>query len=462
MSSEPTGPRPGAVALAGLALLLALGALALLAGGPDDAGGRAAVVTSGSGGPAPEGVTPAKIDPHGAAAPGRALDDALAELGARAPGEGPAGAATTVGPGEVVDGRQAAPASGDPAVQATGVAGRVVTKAGAPVAGATVTARGARPDAGGVTVMTMTRGPDGEVELSSPGEVRRSATTDAEGRFQVMGLDAAFRFTPQVRPPAPSPGGAEDLLGADPPGPSLKPGQVVDAGDLVLPRAARLSGVVRDPAGRPLGVTVTATSGAKASFRVEVTGPGSVRRDLRLPAEAAGAPVTVRVLGLAQGGPLAGAHVTLEREDDGPVARFELTTGPDGAARFEGVPSGRFVASAIAPGCARARASFDVTSGGGDGPTLSLSAGGALLVEVLGAGQGEARLVLRRGGGRGPSDVWFTSATLGARARFDGLEVGARYEVRASAGGHEDAQLTLTCEGVDPQAPATLRLRPLP
>ncbi|MCO5169299.1 MAG: carboxypeptidase-like regulatory domain-containing protein [Planctomycetes bacterium] len=219
----------------------------------------------------------------------------------------------------------------------------------------------------------------------------------------------------------------------------------------------RLEGVRPGPG---LGITVTAAGGVRASFRVDVPDAGVVvKRDLRLPADDAGATVTVRAWSVAQGAPAAGAPVALVRDDDGPVTRLEQTTGPDGVARFDGVAPGRWTASASAPGSARVRATLEVAGASVDAPRLDLGPGGALLVEVLGSTQAEARVIVRREGSDDPQDLWFTSVPLGGRARIDGLEVGARYEVRATAGGHQEARLSLACDGADP-APATLRLAP--
>lgn len=323
---------------------------------------------------------------------------------------------------------------------------------------------------GGMPADAVDAGPDGAFafERVAPGEYalaaggpRGPAFTVAEGEVVRRDVEAAPTATVEGR--VMGPGGAP-VSGA-----ALALGwlDVLHRGEVLSPMSRatsdaggrfKLEGV---RPGQNLGITVTSPGGAKASFRVEVTTPGVVvRRDLRLPGDDAGSTVTLRAWRVDQGAPAAGVTLTLVRADDGPVMRLESSAGPDGAARFEGVPAGRWVASASAAGCARVRATLEVGGGPVEGPRLDLGPGGALVVEVLGASaQGEARLVVRREGSDDPEDLWFTSAPLGGRARIDGLEVGARYEVHAMAGGHQDARLSVACDGPDP-APATIRLAP--
>lgn len=222
----------------------------------------------------------------------------------------------------------------------------------------------------------------------------------------------------------------------------------------------RLTGVKPQPG---LGLTVTTQAG-HVSYRVDVPTAATVRRDVRLPASGAGATVRVRVTTPDQpDGMTTGATVTLERQDDRPYVRREATTGPDGVASLEAVSAGRYTVSAVATGFARARATLDLGGSGGtavDGPTLALTPGGALLLEVTGSGSGEARIMVRPEGSTIASDVWFTGVELGGRARIDGLEVGARYEVQVSAQGHREARVVVSCDRPDPQAPVVVALQP--
>ncbi len=233
-------------ALLVVALLLALGAVALLA--PDGDGtdaGKVAVVTTASG--TPVGAPKVDLLPDGTASGGQV---AIRPLGDEALADVPEGTFfKRAGPeGAVVDARHAA-STDEATVRATGLRGRVLTTAGAPVAGARVSLRGNRPDAAGMTIMKFEPNAAGEMELSSPGELRPpEATTDADGAFAFMGLDPSFRFTIHAQPATPD----SDLLPAKRPAPALRAGQTVDAGDVRLTRAARLSGTVYGDDGRPL------------------------------------------------------------------------------------------------------------------------------------------------------------------------------------------------------------------
>jgi len=211
-SDQGSQGRGRGAALLVVGLLLALGAVALLApdgDGPDAA--KVAIVTTASG--ANGGAPKVEVLPDGAA-PREAA--AIRPLGDEAIVDVPDGVLfKRAGPeGAVVDARVTATAD-EATVRATGLRGRVITTAGAPVAGAVVSLRGNRPDAGGMTVMKFEPNAQGEMELSSPGEVRPpEATTDADGAFVFNGLDPSFRFSIHARPAA-APGGVEsDLLPA--------------------------------------------------------------------------------------------------------------------------------------------------------------------------------------------------------------------------------------------------------
>lgn len=210
------------------------------------------------------------------------------------------------------------------------------------------------------------------------------------------------------------------------------------------------------------GLAVTA-AGRTVAFAVDVRDPGLVTRDLRLPADAAPSTVALQVAGAA--GPLAGARVTLERTDDGPVVRRERAADGEGRVRFEGVPAGDYSLTAVAAGHARARARLTVASGAQvEGPRLQLETGGALLLEVrpggAPAGRLEARVRVRPVGSKDPLEQSFALVEVGGPpVRIDGLTPGAAYEVVASADGWRDARLETTCQGEPTTAEALLLQR---
>lgn len=83
-----------------------------------------------------------------------------------------------------------------------------------------------------------------------------SVKTDSDGRFTTPSLQVGFRYTLTVE-------ANEDYLQKSFAAPSLRVGDIVDAGKLVLDRPASIEGYVYDPQGRPV---------ARARVRLQVAG----------------------------------------------------------------------------------------------------------------------------------------------------------------------------------------------
>ncbi len=313
-TEQTRGDRDRRSALAALVLVAgAIGVLVWAGGGGDDGPTGRLRGSAGTG--------TAREAPRVAQAPGvpAAGEGASAPGAAGAPGEdastrrvGLEGAPVGLegAPGLVVGAAAAAdPVDADaPANRETGVRGRVVDAAGVGVPGARVHLRGVRPGAG-VTVMRLVAGPDGALEPVTEGETRsREVEADGDGRWEVRGLDAAFRYVVHARAAALLPGRA--------PAPALRAGAVVEARPVVLARPARIEGVVLDPEGRPV-------EGAQVALVAEGGAPGFFPAAGR-----AGAVIATR--GVGPGGPA-------------PLA----LGGGRGVATDA---AGRFVLEAVAPG----------------------------------------------------------------------------------------------------------------
>jgi protocatechuate 3,4-dioxygenase beta subunit len=346
---------------------------------PSPGGGGGEVVLGGPGGP---------DGPHGM-------------------GTGPAG--TFVGGPDPVDPET-------PEHRATGVRGRVTTSAGAPVAGAKVQLRGQRPGPQGMTMMLMQSGPDGELEAAGPNMTRsREATTDADGRYEVTGLDAAYTY--EVRASLP-PGGPADLLPGKGPAPKLQAGAIVEAKDVALTRAGRLEGTTRGPDGRPLaGVRVTLGGGGgilrfggPGDDEGEMSGGVAVRRSVSV------------AVGPGPDGP----------EGDAPGERQlspfgGKSTKSDEAGRFvfERVAAGRHELEGAAKGLRAAR--LEVTLAEGEARRdceLRLAEGLAVSVRVTDdQGTAVAGATVRAQAGFGPMPGRGASASTDAQgqARLEGL-----------------------------------------
>src|SRR5262249_50383283 len=80
------------------------------------------------------------------------------------------------------------------------------------------------------------------------------------------------------------------------------------------------------------GITITPPTGAKSTFRVALPASGTLERDFVL--GAAGAPGSVTAQVSDESGAPVLADVTLERTDDGPLARRSASTDDRGGATF--------------------------------------------------------------------------------------------------------------------------------
>jgi len=394
---------------------LAVAALVVALRSPQDEGAPpgptelAAVDPAGRVGPQPVTFT-------APAAPGEPTAlPAPTGFGVATPGQGGPDGPHTLGgpPGTFVGG----PDPVDPETpehRATGVRGRVTTSTGRPVAGARVQLRGQRPGPQGMTMMLMQSGPDGELEAAGPNMTRsREATTGEDGRYEITGLDAAYKY--DVRASLP-PGGPEDLLPGKGPAPKLQPGAIAEAKDVALKRAGRLEGTTRGPDGRPLaGVRVTLGGGGGI---MRFDGPGDEEGEM-----SGGIAVrrSVSVAAVAPGGP--------EGDADGPsFSPFGgKSTKSDEAGRFvfERVAAGRHELEGAAKGLRAAK--LEVTLAEGEAKRdceLRLAEGLAVSVRVSDdQGAPVAGATVRAQAGFGPMPGRGGSATTDAQglARLEGL-----------------------------------------
>lgn len=353
---------------------------------------------------APPGAEPTSIPLPGSTGAEVVLGGPAGPGGLPGPGTGPAG--TFVGGPDPVDPET-------PEHQATGVRGRVTTSSGASVAGAKVQLRGQRPGPQGMTMMIMQAGPDGELEAAGPHMTRsREATTDADGRYEVTGLDAAYRY--DVRASA-TPGG--DLLPGKGPAPKLQAGAIVEAKDVALRRAGRLEGTTRGPDGRPLaGVRVT-LGGGDGMFTFD-GGPGE--------GEMTGGIAVRRTVAVSAGpGPDGPEGPEGDGPRPGPFGGKSTTSDPAGRFAFERVGAGRHTLEAMAKGLRGAKLQVELAEGEAKRDLeLRLAEGLALSVRVTDdQGAPLAGATVRAQAGFGPMPGRGASATTDAQglARLDGL-----------------------------------------
>jgi hypothetical protein len=279
-----------------------------------------------------------------------------------------------------------------PAGQGSKLTGLVVDGAGAPVAGAVLTAELER----GAPDRALSTGVDGGVAFE--GSVTAPQTA-ADGRFALEGL-VAGRYRVSVTGPG--------LLAAElrmVPVPS-------DEVRIVVARQVAIAGTVTDggrPAGGALvgirGEAIGGTLDVKTDSRGGFTVPNLPEGRYQVYAyQGALAARTVRVARLGAG-PFAPVELRLEAgaivvgrvidrdEGTGLIAAVELRpqgddqapryarTGDDGVFRIEGVPNGRWIADAYAPGYL-SPGGVELEAGSGV-PELALVAGGTIEGRVL-------------------------------------------------------------------------------
>jgi protocatechuate 3,4-dioxygenase beta subunit len=303
-------------------VLIAIVALLLVRRDPEQVG--ASPGGAGKGKTAPERTSSTTFDAPAGTKTAPKAEVTKGETGATAPRSGalPADAVaigtSTATPGLVA--RRPDPVNPDsPANARTGVRGRVVDGRGSAVAGARVSLRGAKAGAGMMRIMR--RSSDGSMQVESPGETRsREAATDEQGRFEVTGLDASYRYRIVVE--------SDAFLTAEVPAPALRSEQVVDAGTVTVHEAGSISGIVLGPDRAPVeGARVRLDDGG--GF-----GPMGFLDDDE-PAGSKGGAREMRAMfvgGAAKGGPM-GLPM--------PVALpAPVVTGPDG----------RFTLDKVAPG----------------------------------------------------------------------------------------------------------------
>ena len=280
--------------------------------------------------------------------------------------------------------------------------GLVVDGAGLPVGDVTVTAvaeSAVAPGATGTDVAVVANtGPDGHFELEGL----------VPGRYRVT-LEGPAIFSSEVRfVPVPA-----DLMRFVAARRVALAGVVTDGGQPVADATVALDSdavygtrtVTTDAAGRfsfdtlPEGsYRVWATRGDRAAraLRVPRLGRGPFA-DVALALEA-GAAVSGRVIDRQTGGGIAAA-VTLAADGADEAPRY-LRTAPDGSFRVDGVPPGRWTASAWAPGWLLA-GTVDFTAGRGD-VVVELVPGGVaegIVVDEQGAPVAGAVVTARSPGG---------------------------------------------------------------
>lgn len=122
----------------------------------------------------------------------------------------------------------------------TGLRGRLLDSSKNPVANAKVTAAGSVRGRGSMMIMGDIPGmPRGNL-AGGP-----SATTDAEGRFVLMGLNYKLGYTLSFD-------GGEEYRKTRKPAPTLRAEEVVNAGDFTIQKPGSISGYVVDPSGQPV------------------------------------------------------------------------------------------------------------------------------------------------------------------------------------------------------------------
>ncbi len=127
-----------------------------------------------------------------------------------------------------------------PAEERAGVRGRVVDSSGRPLAGVHVSI-GHSPEFAGSTLALDPAIFGAMAENVSGAE----ATTDADGRFEILDLHPARAPVLSFKPP-------QGFLSKRQKAPTLRSGEVVDAGTIHIERPGSIQGVVRDGEGRPI------------------------------------------------------------------------------------------------------------------------------------------------------------------------------------------------------------------
>lgn len=412
----------------GAPLALLLGALAL-------GGGAVWVLSQPTGAPLPAG--PRGALPHasqGAAPPTtRALTGAVAtpdQPVARLDPAGPAPLGPDQAPGATPDGS----AHPDPAGAASGgiaggatLIGRVVDRAGRPVAGAAVTLSGVRRDA--PTAISVVKDGDGPPRLVRAGERRVGPQeTDDQGRYRFQGVAPEVRWEIAVTPP---PG----LLPAAIEAPTLNEGGLAQAPDLVVSRPGSLAGVVLDAGGAPAAgarVLLGRLEGPMAALMLDMgEAPPSAPAAKAEP----GHP--------PEGGPAGGGRVVRRAEKGmmftiggggaaglGGPAPLEARVDEQGRFSFAAVPPGQHTLQAFRRGERPAREELELAEGERrEGVTLRLAPGLSLALRVVdpaGRPVEGARVLLI---GRGPGGARSTDA-----------------EGRLELAGVEQPELTLSIE----------------
>jgi protocatechuate 3,4-dioxygenase beta subunit len=142
--------------------------------------------------------------------------------------------------------------------QKTGLRGRVVNSQKSPIANAKISVQGRRKLSGIAHTMGHFPGASKNKKGAGPG-----TSTDADGRFELKGLDPGQSYTVHIEAGA---GYMETSHRV----PTLRPSEIVNGGDFLVEKAGRISGIVVDPAGQPVaGARVrlqTARSSEQFSF----------------------------------------------------------------------------------------------------------------------------------------------------------------------------------------------------
>ena len=234
---------------------------------------------------------------------------------------------------------------------------------------------------------------------------------------------------------------------------------------------ARGRSPLRAPPARP---TPTGNSSGPAATRLRAGGldisvtsgtdtwlfllPDAGEQTVRLPA--VGAAVVRGTIRSADGLPLRGATVALERQASAPgelTVRRTATTDGDGHYAVSGLPVGTYTLSADYPGCATIRKPLAL--GAADATVdLALPPAGSLLVAVTTDPPTTGRWVRVSAEVEGDDTTRVTTLTrTGTPALLTNLRLGATYTIVVTAAGDQRATTTATVQPGLP-SPITLRL----
>jgi protocatechuate 3,4-dioxygenase beta subunit len=145
-------------------------------------------------------------------------------------------------------------------LQKTGLKGRIINSQKAPIGNVKVTIR--RQDfgmGGGMMGSMVFEGMPRRAK--SPQKAGISKSTDDEGRFEILGLNPHTRYSVTVEE-------SKDLLGLNQRAPTLRPSEVINAGDFVLHRPGKLSGIVYDPNGKAVPGALVRLNDAKDTMPI--------------------------------------------------------------------------------------------------------------------------------------------------------------------------------------------------